>query len=380
MAYFLLSVSNKTNLDLCLRYALAGFTNSINGLWTFVDIEEGDFVSFLYGAKVFNLYRVASKEALKNADAIGPWSPVTFRTSGRTYYFPFRLRLQPVREFTESMVRSEFAYVAENLLLRGGYRKTHFQADQTTLQVVSEMGEPYRKPVEVFSAGNYETFTPCVTWEKTLESPPETFLFQELLLQSLVRHHLSRKENLQELLDSLGPGGFQAEDFEVLGEKALPEGHIDILIKDRSPRGCSRKIVVEVKLNRAQLEDLEQLEAYLGAMGEECLAGILIAKDFSRKVREKGSSPKIRYYTYTLELPDDTGKYPIKELRERLRLRMVEDSTPRRRTEDPESGFPGDGVENPEPARPESQSVVYNTIERERRRKHERGISRRDSP
>ena len=67
MSYFLISVSTKTNLDLCVKYALAGFTNSINGLWTYTEIQVGDFVSFLYGAKVFNLYRVVKKEACKNA-------------------------------------------------------------------------------------------------------------------------------------------------------------------------------------------------------------------------------------------------------------------------------------------------------------------------
>ena len=111
MAYFLLSVANRVNLELCIEYALAGFTNSINGLWTFVDIEEGDFVSFLYGARVFNLYRVEEKEALKGVDIIGPWPSVTFQMSGKTYYFPFRLRLKLIRDFTESMVRPELAYV-----------------------------------------------------------------------------------------------------------------------------------------------------------------------------------------------------------------------------------------------------------------------------
>lgn len=87
MAYFLLSVANRVNLELCIEHALAGFTNSINGLWTFVDIEEGDFVSFLYGTRVFNLYRVEEKEALKGVDIIGPWPSVTFQMSGKTYYF-----------------------------------------------------------------------------------------------------------------------------------------------------------------------------------------------------------------------------------------------------------------------------------------------------
>ena len=125
-SYFLVSLSNRANLDLCERYSLAGFTNSINGVWIFLDIRDGDFISFLYGAKAHNLYIVEKKEALKSAQNLPPWAPLTFRVSRRTYYFPFRLTLTPVRKLEEPMVRSEFAYVAENLLLRGGYRKTHF--------------------------------------------------------------------------------------------------------------------------------------------------------------------------------------------------------------------------------------------------------------
>ena len=93
MAYFLISVSNKTNLELCIKYGLAGFTNSISGLWTFVEIEEGDYVSFLYGARVFNLYRVINKRAFMNAETLAPWPSVTFQMSGKTYCFPFRLYL-----------------------------------------------------------------------------------------------------------------------------------------------------------------------------------------------------------------------------------------------------------------------------------------------
>ncbi|MGC9092312.1 MAG: hypothetical protein ACP5JH_03590 [Bacteroidota bacterium] len=227
MAYYLVSVSNRTNLELCIKFALAGFTNSINGLWTYAEIQEGDFISFLYGAKVFNLYKVEKKETIKGADRIGPWPPVTFRMSGKTYYFPFRLYLKPLREFTEPMVRPEFAYVAENLLLRGGYRKTHFQADQTTLQSVSQMGNLYDKRIERFASDNYETFTPQLTWNRALVSPPEVFYFQEFILQSLIKQWLSQNANLQTLFNLSGLDNLQAKDFEVLSEKALPEGHIE---------------------------------------------------------------------------------------------------------------------------------------------------------
>jgi hypothetical protein len=55
MSYFLLAVSTRHNLDLCMKHARAGFTDSISGLWTFLDIQEGDFVSFLFGARAYNL-------------------------------------------------------------------------------------------------------------------------------------------------------------------------------------------------------------------------------------------------------------------------------------------------------------------------------------
>lgn len=320
MSYFLVSVSNRINLDLCIKHALAGFTNSINGLWTFMEIQEGDFVSFLYGARVFNLYKVMKKEAIKNANTLSPWPSVTFKMSGKTYYFPFRLYLKPLREFIEPMVRPEFAYVAENLLLRGGYRKTHFQADQTTLQSVSQMGDLYNRPVEDLTINSYETFTPILTWDRSLASPPEIFFFQELILQSLIRQHLSLSTNLQAFFDSCGLDGLLANDFEVLGEKALAEGHIDILIKDCTPAGYNRKIIIEVKTGRGKLQDIVQLGGYVREMGEECVSGTLIARDFPKKVQQDSENKGVRCFVYSFGQIDKTQKYSLEELKSNFQL------------------------------------------------------------
>ena len=130
-------------MELCRKHALAGFTDSLPGVWAYVDIDVGDYVSFLYGAKAHDLYCVNSKHAVENASEIGPWNSITFQESGMTYYFPFRLQLDPLRKFEQSLVREEFAYVAQNLLLRGGYRKSHFQGDQTTLQYVSQLRDAH---------------------------------------------------------------------------------------------------------------------------------------------------------------------------------------------------------------------------------------------
>jgi hypothetical protein len=108
-SYFLIAVSTRINLGLCITHALAGFTNSQKGAWTFHEVKEGDFVSFLYGARVHNLYRVQRRIAYTNAISLPPWAPLTFVESGRTYSFPFRLQLIPVRVFTEPIVRTEFA-------------------------------------------------------------------------------------------------------------------------------------------------------------------------------------------------------------------------------------------------------------------------------
>jgi len=96
------------------------------------------------------------------------------------------------------MVRPEFSYVAENLLLRGGYRKTHFQADRKTLSTVSEIGR-------ACSCGHNnlafeaEFFEPKIVFRRNLQSIPEKFYFQEVVLQSLLRRRI-KESFLEQIL------------------------------------------------------------------------------------------------------------------------------------------------------------------------------------
>jgi len=257
-SYFLIAVSNRENLDLCLNHMMAGFPNSINGAWVFCDVEVGDFVSFLYAAHAYGLYRIRKKVAILNAERAPPWKPLKFR-SGRMYYFPFRLLLEPVRDFKESLIRAEFAYVAENLLLRGGYAKTHFQADQTTLQSASQLGRPVGQvPPRSPSLDEYETFTPKFTSDKKRVNMSDTFPFREVILQTLIRKYLSLSDNLSRFLQYMDVMDISPQELEILGEKALPEGHVDILIKERIPIGKAKVVIVEVKVHRAALKDIEQ--------------------------------------------------------------------------------------------------------------------------
>jgi hypothetical protein len=282
-----------------MRYALAGFPSGEGGAWTYCEFRPGDFASFLYGARAHNLYRVIERKAICDAERLPPWKPLTFNESGRTYSFPFRLRLEPVRAFSEPLVRPEFSYVSENLLLRGGYRKTHFQADQTTLQNVSQMGVPFVGTAEQLSMPEHKTFDPSFTRNRDLVRPPEVCRFQELILQAAIRHELQDDRKLGALLETVGETGAKADSFEVLGEKALTQGHIDLLLKQRTPLGSSPRIPLEVKTNRGQSKDVAQLRSYMDELGE-CPTGVLVASDFRDGVPQMAKSLSIVPIRYAL--------------------------------------------------------------------------------
>jgi len=81
--YFLISVSNRQNLDLCLKYSLAGFTSSINGFWTFVDIKEGDYVSVPIRCKSEKLIQSCKKGSIQRRGKTATLPSVTFKMSGK---------------------------------------------------------------------------------------------------------------------------------------------------------------------------------------------------------------------------------------------------------------------------------------------------------
>jgi len=315
--YFLISVSNRNNLDLCLEHALAGFTNSINGLWTFLDISEGDYISFLYAAKVKNLYKVVRKAAYRNPESLGPWPPVTFRMSGRTYYFPFRLFLKQERDFDEPMVRPEFSYVAENLLLRGGYRKTHFQADRKTLSFVSERGRPINGTDSNLGFDS-PTFEPRIVFDRRLQKIPEKFCLQEIILQSLIRRKINDSA-LEKILEALSVDR-PANEFEVLGEKALPEGFVDLFIKLKHPVGINKYILVEVKTGRSQRKELDQLKGYVKEFNGDSVGALMIAKEFPRSIPQES---EILFVKYDFEQIDRSAEYTYEELLGKLKLEIV---------------------------------------------------------
>lgn len=289
-------------------------------MWAFWDVSEGDYVSFLFAARARNLYRVERKIAVKNPEKNSPWPPIFLR-SGKEYYFPFRLVLSSVREFNEPLVRQEFSFVAENLLLRGGYRKTHFQADTSTLYSASQMGEKVSDEKKEMILDESLLFEPMITFEKEKENPPYVYKFHELILQALIRKKL-KLGYLNQLLKELElPYSFS--DFDVIGEKALPEGYVDLFLKQRHPVGTDSYILIEIKTRKASKKDFEQLQKYLGYVEEEAKAAILIARDFPKSLKDYISSPLIKAYRYSFDSISSDRVYTFDELLEKLTLTYV---------------------------------------------------------
>lgn len=246
---------------------------------------------------------------------------MTFKESGRTYFFPFRHSLRLVREFVEPLVRSEFAYVAENLLLRAGYRKTHFQADQTTLQNVSQMGEFVSASSAPLSLPEYTHFTPLFTPRQAEKRISFIFPFQEMLLQAALPQYLHESQKLAAVLQMIEMDGNLSSQLEVLGERALSHGHVDILIKDRVPIAVARKIVVEVKRRKAQSVDLVQLREYGDELGKECVGKVLVAESFPRPVLRDAPGMNIRLVRYALGSEWNTPK-TFEEIQSTLKLEL----------------------------------------------------------
>jgi hypothetical protein len=224
------------------------------------------------------LYEVASKAAYRDADKLPPWPPLVLLPSGRTYHFPFRLNLKQVRTLEEPLVRSEFAYVAENLLLRGGYRKTHFQADQTTLQNVSEMGTASSTAPEPVPMPGTTTYVPSIVRGRSGADQPYVFPLRELIVQTLLRRYLSTPANLNGMLVAAGVEALDTDKLEVLGEKAFPEGHVDILIKEATP-----------------------MRLYMERLREECAGGVLVASTFGKRILKRAAEQGIACSRYSLE-------------------------------------------------------------------------------
>ena len=95
----------------------------------------------------------------------------------------------------------------------------------------------------------------------------------------------------------------------MLSEKAFPEGHVDLLVKEATPRGLSKKVVIEVKRRAARNADVVQLVSYREALGSECAGAVQLASAASPKVREFADDSGVIMRDYKLSFPDKPASF-----------------------------------------------------------------------
>lgn len=189
-----------------------------------------------------------------------------------------------------------------------------------TLYNVSNMGARFEGENEPLHLGN-EVFQPKIVFRKGRKDS-ERFRFHELVLQSLVRKKV-RDGVLSMILEHFKVSHLP-DEFEVLGEKALPEGFVDIFIKMKHPEGSNLYFIIEVKTDRAYPQEVAQLELYINELGSECKGGILIAKSFSKRIIADCKFRSILPVKYYFKDLDDEKEYAYEELLSSLRLEPEE--------------------------------------------------------
>ena len=94
---------------------------------------------------------------------------------------------------------------------------------------------------------------------------------------------------------------------------------MDIFIKLKHPQTSNIYLLVEVKTRKASTKDFQQLQNYICEFGNECKGGILIAKDFPRRI----SIPdNIMAMKYSFENMDRGSEYAFEELFNMLNLEV----------------------------------------------------------
>jgi RecB family endonuclease NucS len=110
-------------------------------------------------------------------------------------------------------------------------------------------------------------------------------------------------------------------NVEILGERALPEGHVDLLIRDSEPVGRATNVPIEVKLNQCSKDDLEQLTGYIRQLEPECPGGVLLAETIPRDFETPNN---VRVVRASFEGLDMGTQQQFQDMLDSLRLAPVE--------------------------------------------------------
>jgi hypothetical protein len=148
-----------------------------------------------------------------------------------------------------------------------------------------------------------ETCEPRIRFSRKEANIPQLIPFDELILQTATRAKLSDPLQLGDFLRGINVNALDPSQLEILGEKALSYGHVDLLIKESVPIGGASKVAIEIKLRKAVEIDVDQIAAYAAELGQECVGAAIVAEDFQKKSIPAAERMGIRLVRYRLDLP-----------------------------------------------------------------------------
>lgn len=163
------------------------------------------------------------------------------------------------------------------------------------------MGRPFDEITEELALSR-ETFEPRIGLAN-MQRPaiPEVLKFMENLLHAMLKRSLASPPRLAEVLQRMIRPEVLSRHLEVLGERALEQGIVDVLVKEATGIGQTRQVVLKVKTGNASVADVSQVRTYVDGLAQDCWGGILIAKGASKRVLAVAQGTSIRVCAFSFE-------------------------------------------------------------------------------
>jgi hypothetical protein len=247
--YFIVVLSNKRNLDLCRDKKIAGFPETNNGQWAFLDIDVGDYISFYYNGRIWDLYEVDSKfipdqylKKLARGDKDLDPEPLNDGKNwcsiegGTQYiYFPFRLELKKKveTEFDSNIVfKNGFERLGINLVPRVSLKKTHFQLS------IKDINRIFNNDISINKKEfTIDTFVKCKRRSQHRRDQKNSIRFKEKIIDEITHQEIYLQSFMKKLLETQINQIKIVEDcdcYEFLSEQTTDGGESDIVILCKS--------------------------------------------------------------------------------------------------------------------------------------------------
>ena len=140
------------------------------------------------------------------------------------------------------------------------------------------------------------------------------YQFNEFVLQALAKKHLRDRSNIEGFLSAIGLTEMASYSLEVLGETALPEGQVDVVVKLTDAAEDSELVAIEVKKERASKKDVEQLRQYMDTIETRGRGGALVARAFAAAAIRHGREASLNMFTYDFNSINPEEEHTFEDL------------------------------------------------------------------